>query len=203
MPTHQQRRRSINEGAETDEDIPALQSPSDSSESEDEAAPHPRPTARQRTVPLRRPVAPVFDSDDSDIDITESGTVPLSFDSRDWLLIPHTLIPPLLPQTYGSRGDCSGNSKNTRTLLYLPLLKLRAMALASSLRVCWRPYSSPAPVRTRAIEAIVGIEAGIGAGPKGRTQCRRSKRGTRSYSSSSPSSATECGTTTRNENRIT
>jgi len=86
MSTQQQQRRSsTSEGAETDGEIPALQSPSDSSESEDEPTPQPRrPTTRQRTVPLRRPLGNVFDSDDSDIDITESGTVLLSFDSRGW-----------------------------------------------------------------------------------------------------------------------
>ena len=78
MPTQQQRRISLG----TDDEIPALQSPSDSSESEDEPTPQPRPTTRQRTVPLRRPLANVFDSDDSDIDITENGTVLSFFDLR-------------------------------------------------------------------------------------------------------------------------
>ena len=80
IPTQQRRRTSISEEAETDEEIPDLQSPSDSSESEDEPTPHPRPAVRQRAVPLHRPLANVFDSDDSDIDITEDGTVPFLFD---------------------------------------------------------------------------------------------------------------------------
>ena len=80
MPTQQQRRISVS----TDEEIPALQSPSDSSESEAEPTPQPRPTTRQRTAPPRRPLGNVFDSDDSDIDITESGTVLSYFDSRGW-----------------------------------------------------------------------------------------------------------------------
>jgi hypothetical protein len=81
VSTQQQRRTSLS----MDDEIPALQSPSDSSESEDEPTPpQPRPATRQRTGPLHRPLANVFDSDDSDIDITESGTV-LSFsDSRGW-----------------------------------------------------------------------------------------------------------------------
>lgn len=61
------RRRSSTNG--TDEEIPALQSPSDSSESEDEPAQPPRPTTGQHP-PLRPLAADVFDSDDSDI--TES-----------------------------------------------------------------------------------------------------------------------------------
>lgn len=69
MTTQQRRRISIND---TDEEIPALQSPSDSSESEDEPTQPPRPTTGQD--PSLRPLAAdVFDSDDSDI--TESGTV--------------------------------------------------------------------------------------------------------------------------------
>lgn len=80
MSTQQQRRTSLSEEFETDDEIPALQSPSDSSESEDEPTPQPQPTTRQRTAPLRRPLA--LDSDDSDIDITESGTVLSFFDSR-------------------------------------------------------------------------------------------------------------------------
>ena len=71
MSTQQQRRVSLSEEFEMDDEIPALQSPSDSSESEDEPTPQPRAPTRQRTAPLRRPLA--FDSDDSDIDITESG----------------------------------------------------------------------------------------------------------------------------------
>ena len=79
MPSQQQRRINL---SDEDEDIPDLQSPSDSSDSEDELVPqpHPRPTARQRTVPLRRPLANFGDSDDSDIEITENGTVPPPFD---------------------------------------------------------------------------------------------------------------------------
>ena len=75
MSTRQRRRRSI---GETDEEIPALQSPSDSSESEEEPIPQPRPT-EPPTVPvppLRPLAADAFDSDDSDMDITESGTPP-------------------------------------------------------------------------------------------------------------------------------
>ena len=95
MPTQQRRRTSLSEGFETDDEIPALQSPSDSSESEDEPTPQPRPppTTRQRAVPLRRPLANVFDSDDSDVDITESGTVLSFFDSRGRWLTLRTLIP--------------------------------------------------------------------------------------------------------------
>ena len=73
---HRQTGRAI----DTDEEIPALQSASDSSESEGEPIP-PRPP-RQPTVPPRRPLATgVFDSDDSDMDITESGNVIFPFDS--------------------------------------------------------------------------------------------------------------------------
>lgn len=70
---------------ETDEDIPALQSPSDSSESDNEPiVVPPRPQTWQGTVPPSRPLAAdVFDSDDSDMDITESGTVIQSLDSWD------------------------------------------------------------------------------------------------------------------------
>ena len=82
MSTQQQRRTSLSEEFETDDEIPALQSPSDSSESEDEPTPQPRPTTRQRRMPLRRPLANVFDSDDSDADITENGTVLLFFDTQ-------------------------------------------------------------------------------------------------------------------------
>jgi len=84
ISTQQQRRTSLSEEFHTDDEIPALQSPSDSSESEDEPTPQPRPATRQRTVPLRRPLANIFDSDDSDIDITENGTVHSFFDSRGW-----------------------------------------------------------------------------------------------------------------------
>lgn len=76
MPTQQRRRRSIDG---TDEEIPALQSPSDSSESEDELLLRPQ-TIGQDPVSLRRPLAAEhFDSDDSDMDITESGTAILVF----------------------------------------------------------------------------------------------------------------------------
>jgi hypothetical protein len=92
MPTQQPRRR-MSEGAETDEDIPALQSPSDSSDSDDDLPPQPRPTARQRTTLPRRPLANVFDSDDSETDITESGAVPSSFNSRAWRLTFSTPTP--------------------------------------------------------------------------------------------------------------
>ena len=78
----QQRRTGLSEDFGTDDEIPALQSPSDSSESEDEPTPQPRPMTRQRSVPLRRPLANVFDSDDSDADITENGTVLLFFDTQ-------------------------------------------------------------------------------------------------------------------------
>ena len=58
-----------------DEEIPPLQSPSDSSESEDEPIPQPRPTGQHTVIVPPRPlVADAFDSDDSDMDITESGT---------------------------------------------------------------------------------------------------------------------------------
>lgn len=80
MPTQRRRRRSI---SETDEEIPALQSPSDSSESEDSPIIPPRPLTVQDPTPPPRPLAAgVFDSDDSDMDITESGTVIQPFDSR-------------------------------------------------------------------------------------------------------------------------
>jgi hypothetical protein len=72
MSTRQQFRRSINE---TDEEIPSLQSPSDSSEGEDEPTPQPLPTQQHTIPPLRPLAADAFDSDDSDMDITESGTV--------------------------------------------------------------------------------------------------------------------------------
>jgi len=55
-----------------DEEMPALQSPSDSSESEDEPAPQRRPTEQHAVSPRRPLAADVFDSDDSDMDITES-----------------------------------------------------------------------------------------------------------------------------------
>lgn len=83
MSTRQRLRRSINEA---DEEIPALQSPSDSSESDDEPTPELQPTQPHTlppTPPLRSLAANVFDSDDSDMDITESGTATQSSDSRD------------------------------------------------------------------------------------------------------------------------
>ena len=95
MPTQQQRRTSLSEDFETDDDIPALQSPSDSSESENEPTPppQPQPPRRRPTVRPPRPLANVFDSDDSDIDITESGTVLSLLDLEGWWLMLHTLIP--------------------------------------------------------------------------------------------------------------
>lgn len=199
MSAQQQRRRSL---SETDEDIPALQSPSDSSESEDEPIrpPQPRPTARQRTVPLRRPLANFHDSDDSDIDITESGAVPPPFDSRVWYLTLLTLSLLVPFQTSNSRGDCYGNSKNTGTHIHLHLLPLfQATSPPLNPRVCWKPYSSPVPAKTKTI----GTVAGVGAGIKGQTRYRPNKRDTRSYSSSFPSSATECETRMGSENQIT
>ena len=95
MPTPQQRRTSLSEDFGTDDDIPALQSPSDSSESEDEPIPPPQPQPPRRRPIVRppRPLANVFDSDDSDIDITESGTVLLPLDLRGRWLMLRTLIP--------------------------------------------------------------------------------------------------------------
>lgn len=161
MSTQQQRRTSLSEGAGTDDDIPDLQSPSDSSESEDEPTPQPPPTDRQRTVPLHRPLANVFDSDDSDVEITEDGTVPWPLDSWVLWLTPHTLISASF-QTYNSRGAYCSDFKNTRTHLHPCLHHLLATPLAWSLPGYGRPYSFPAPARTKTIVAVVGVRAETG-----------------------------------------
>jgi hypothetical protein len=165
MPTRQQ--RSTGRTVDTDEEIPALQSVS--SESEDEAVSQPRFTTGQRTAPPRIPpeTAELFDSDESDMDITESGTVIPPFDLSVVVADVSRSIP-LPPQTCGSPGDYYDNSNNTQTHPHRGPMNLRTMTLAPSLQIFWRPYSFLVPARTKTTEATVGIGAGAG----GRTQCQ-------------------------------
>jgi len=103
---------------ETDEEIPALQSPSDSSESEDEPIPppQPRPAPRQRTVPLRRPSANVFDSDGSDFDITESDVQFARGLLRQYQ--EYTNTPPSVPAP-PLEGPVGGDSSDLLDVLFL------------------------------------------------------------------------------------
>ena len=80
MSASPQQRHDISDADETDDEMPSLQPISDSSESEDDQDPQRRPTIGQRTA-LSRPVGgyPLY-PDDTDVDVSENGTVIQSLD---------------------------------------------------------------------------------------------------------------------------